>query len=126
MILSLQSETANAIDYFLNQWQALIYYCNNGVVEIDNNIVENALRTFRLGRKDFLFTGADSDGKRAASRYSLIGSCKFSGIDPEAYPRHVLTHIADHPSNRVDEQLPWNLYQSSYSSGVTAQSRTVE
>jgi transposase len=112
LTLSLQSETAKAINYFLNQWQALIYYCDDGVVEIDNNIVENALRTVSLGRKNFLFMGADSGGERAASMYSLIGTCKLGGIDPEAYLRHVLTHIADHPINRVDELLPWRVAAS--------------
>lgn len=60
-------------------------------------------------RKNFLFTGADSGGDRAAAMYSLIGSCKLGAIEPEAYLRHVLSHIADHPINRIDELLPWNL-----------------
>jgi hypothetical protein len=62
-----------------------------------------------LGRKNYLFAGADCGGERAAAIYSLIGTAKLSGIDPEAHLRYVLTHIADHPSNRVHELLPWNL-----------------
>ncbi len=104
-----QSETTKAINYMLNQWQALIYYCDDGLAEIDNNIAENALRGVALGRKNFLFAGADSGGERAAAMYSLIGSCKLNGIDPEAYLRHVLARIADHPVNRIDELLPWNV-----------------
>lgn len=109
LTLSTQSETTKAINYMLNQWQALIYYCDDGLAEIDNNIAENALRGVALGRKNFLFAGADSSGERAAAMYSLIGSCKLNGIDPEAYLRHVLARIADHPVNRIDELLPWNV-----------------
>jgi transposase/BMFP domain-containing protein YqiC len=97
LTLSTQSDTTKAINYMLNQWQALVYYCDDGVAEIDNNIAENALRTCCLGRKNYLFLGADSGGDRAATMYSLIVSAKLNGIDPQAYLRHVLTHIADYP-----------------------------
>lgn len=109
LTLSTQSDTTKAINYMLNQWQALVYYCDDGIAEIDNNIAENALRGCCLGRKNFLFLGADSGGERAAAMYSLIGSARMNGLDPEAYLRHVFTYIADHPINRIDELLPWNV-----------------
>jgi transposase len=109
LTLSTQSDTTKAINYMLNQWHALVYYCEDGIAEIDNNIAENALRGCCLGRKNFLFMGADSGGERAAAMYSLIGSARLNGIDAQAYLRHVLTHIADHPVNRVRELLPWNV-----------------
>jgi transposase len=62
-----------------------------------------------LGRKNYLFAGSDAGGERAAALYSLIGSAKLNGVDPEAYLRHVLTRIADHPINRIAELLPWNV-----------------
>ncbi len=107
--LSAKSDTTRAINYALNQWQALLLYCEQGVAEIDNNAAERALRSVALGRKNFLFMGADSGGERAAAMYTLIGTAKLNGIDPQAYLRHVLTHIADHPINRIDELLPWNV-----------------
>lgn len=109
LTLSTQSDTTKAINYLLNQWQALVYYCDDGLAEIDNNIAENALRGVALGRKNFMFLGADSGGERAAAMYSLIGSAKLNGLDPQAYLRHVLTCIADHPVNRIGELLPWNV-----------------
>lgn len=107
--LSTKSDTTRAINYTLNQWQVLLLYCDDGIAEIDNNAAERALRSVALGRKNFLFMGADSGGERAAAMYTLIGTAKLNGIDPEAYLRHVLTHIADHPINRINELLPWNL-----------------
>lgn len=62
-----------------------------------------------LGRKNYLFAGSDSGGERAAAIYSLIGSAKLNGVDPEAYLYHVLSRIADHPVNRIAELLPWKL-----------------
>ncbi len=107
--LSAKSDTTKAINYALNQWQALLLHCEHGVAEIDNNAAERALRSVALGRKNFLFMGADSGGERAAAMYALIGTAKLNSIDPEAYLRHVLTHIAEHPINRIDELLPWNV-----------------
>jgi hypothetical protein len=62
-----------------------------------------------LGRKNFLFCGSDAGGERAAAMYSLIGTAKLNGLDPEAYLRHVIERIADHPINRIGELLPWTL-----------------
>jgi transposase len=107
--LSAKSELAKAIRYSLNQWDALVLYCEDGRVEISNALAENALRCVALGRKNFLFCGSDSGGERAAAMYSLIGTCKLNGINPRAYLEYVLTHIADHPINRIDELLPWNV-----------------
>lgn len=76
---------------------------------IDNNAAERALRSVAVGRKNYLFLGSDAGGERAATLYSLLGTAKLNGINPEAYLRHVLSVIADHPVNRVDELLPWRV-----------------
>jgi hypothetical protein len=107
--LSKKSELAKAIRYALSNWVALTRYCEDGRLEVDNNAAERALRAVALGRKNYLFAGADCGGERAAAIYSLIGTAKLNEIDPEAYLRHVLECIAEHPINRIDELLPWRL-----------------
>lgn len=87
----------------------MLYYWEDGRAEIDNNLAKNALRSVALGRKNFMFLGADSDGERAAAFYSLIVSARLNRIDPQAYLLHVFTYIADYPVNRVAELLPWNV-----------------
>lgn len=106
--LSVHAEMAKAFGYMLKQWDALNEYCRNGQVEIDNNIGENALRTVAVGRKNYLFFGSDNGGEAAAIIYSLLGTCKLNGVEPEGWLREVIGKINDWPSNRVDELLPWN------------------
>jgi transposase len=81
----------------------------DGTLEIDNNAAERALRVVALGRKNFLFADSDAGGERAAAIYSLLGSAKLNGLDPEIYLQHVLERIADHSISRINELLPWNL-----------------
>jgi len=111
-MVSKKSEIAAAIRYALGRWRALLRYCEDGRIEIDNNSAERALRAVALGRKNYLFAGSDSGGERAAAIYSLTGTAKLNGLDPEAYLREVLQRIADHPINRIEELLPWNLVAS--------------
>jgi len=107
--LSTKSDTTKAIRYALKRWDELMRFCSDGHLEIDNNAAERSLRAVVLGRKNYLFAGSDAGGERAAAIYGLIGTAKLNGLNPEAYLREVLSRIADHPINRIEELLPWNL-----------------
>jgi transposase len=107
--LSRKSDTAVAIRYALSRWRALTRYLDDGSIEMDNSAAERALRTVALGRKNYLFAGSDAGGESAAAIYTLLGTAKLNGFDPELYLRHVLERVADHPINRIYELLPWNL-----------------
>lgn len=78
----MNSDTAAAIQYALNLWPALLRYCDDGAIEIDNSAAERALRGVAIGRRNYLFAGADSGGERAAPTSSLIGSAKLNGVAP--------------------------------------------
>ena len=107
--LSQKSDTTAAVKYALVRWEALTRYAEDGGLEIDNNAAERALRAVALGRKNYLFAGSDKGGERAAVLYSLIGTAKLNGIDPESYLRDVLSRLPDHPITRIEELLPWNV-----------------
>ena len=82
-------------------------YLDHGCLEADNNGAERALKPVALGRKNFLFVGSQGGGKSAAIAYTLIGSAKLNGVDPQAWLTEVLGRIADHKITRIDELLPW-------------------
>jgi len=107
--LSRKSDNAAAIHYALARWDALMRYCDDGRIEIDNSAAERALRAVAVGRRNYLFAGSDAGGERAAVFYSLVGTAKLNGLDPEAYLREVFERIADHPVNRIEELLPWHI-----------------
>jgi len=104
-----RSDLASAIRYTQSRWDALMRYVDDGRLEISNNAAENAIRPLKLGAKNWLFLGSNAGGERAAIFYTLIRSAKLNGLEPEAYLRQMLARIGEHPINRLDELLPWNI-----------------
>ena len=105
--VSAKSPMALAIGYSLGHWTALTNFVDDGRIDAHNNTAERALRGVAIGRKNYLHVGSDAGGHTAAVMYTLLGTVKLNGINPQRYLRHVLERIADHPSNRIDELLPW-------------------
>ena len=114
------STLAGAFNYAFNNWDALQRYTQDGRLEIDNNIAERSVRSVGVGRKNYLFFGSDTGGDRAAIIYSLIETCKLNHIDPQRYLHYVLERIAEHPINRIEELLPWNLVEQLQQPAQTA------
>jgi transposase len=106
--ISRKSSLAGAIRYSLARWPALCRFTEDGRLEMTNNAAERAIRPLALGRKNYLFAGSDSGGRRAALIYTIVQTATLNGLDPEAYLRDVLARIADHPINRIDALLPWH------------------
>jgi transposase len=92
-----------ALDYLLNLWPLLGVYLDDGRVEIDNNLVENAIRPTALGKKNWLFIGEAEAGERSAILYTIVECCRRRGLDPYAYLRHVLTRLPFATNWQIDE-----------------------
>jgi transposase len=105
--VSAKSPMALAIGYSLSNWTALTNFVGDGRMDAHNNTAERALRGVAIGRKNYLHLGSDAGGHTAAVIYTLLGTAKLNGINPQRYLHYVLERIADHPSNRIDELLPW-------------------
>jgi transposase len=101
-----QSLVGIAIDYALGQWRTLDIYLGDGRVEIDNNLVENAIRPTALGKKNWLFMGDADAGERGAIIYTVIESCRRRGIDPYAYLKDVLTRLPRMTNHQIPEVIP--------------------
>jgi len=103
-----KSTMGKALSYFIDEYQALTGYLRNGRFEIDNNLVENAIRPTAVGRKRWLFIGHPDAGWRSAVIYSIIVSCRRRGINPQDYLTDVLRRLPEHKINRIEELLPGN------------------
>ena len=101
-----QSLLGMAIDYALGQWRTLEIYLADGRVEIDNNLVENAIRPTAIGKKNWLFVGEADAGQRSAMIYTLIESCRRRGLDPYSYLREVLTRLPNMTNHQIPEVTP--------------------
>jgi len=98
--------TAKAIDYTLRRWVSLIRYAETVHLPIDNNAVENAIRPIALGKKNWLFTGSERAGIRAAAIQSLLGTAKLNGLNPAQWLADTLEKLPTWPYSRIDELLP--------------------
>jgi transposase len=102
-----KSPIRQAIEYTLSNWTALCRYIESGILAVDNNAAENALRGICLGRRNWLFCGSDRGGRAAAIHFSFIASCNRHGLDPWAYLRDVLTRLpALLPANNPETLRP--------------------
>jgi transposase len=98
-----------ALNYTISRWDSLLNYLYDGSLEIDNNLVENAIRPNALGRKNYLFAGSHDGAKRAAIFYSFFGTCKKNNVNPYLWLKKVLEVIPEYPANRIADLLPQNL-----------------
>jgi len=103
-----KSKIGEAVNYALNRWKYMERYLDDGVLEIDNNLVENAIRPVAIGRKNYLFAGSPQGAKWAAIIYSLLASAANCGHNPSEYLKDVLMRLPDQPMNYLDELLPVN------------------
>jgi transposase len=96
-----RSKLGEAINYALNQWEPFTRYLEEGKLEIDNNLVENAIRPAKLGLKNYLFIGSAEAGSTTALIYTLLANCKAHDLDPEVYLAEVIKRL---PANPTDEE----------------------
>jgi transposase len=95
-----------AIHYTLDQWESLEVYLQDPLIEIDNNLVENAIRPTALGKKNWLFFGDAHAGERGAVIYSIIESCRRHGVEPYSYLRDVLTRLPSMTNRQIKDIVP--------------------
>ena len=117
------SPLGKAITYATNQWPALNTFLEFGLLPMDNNVAERALRAPVVGRKNWMFAGSEDGARRAATLFSLVASCRLHGVDPWAYfddvLRRVQRRVQTHPAKRVIELTPkvWAEARKQYSAG---------
>ena len=105
-----QSLLGKAIAYLQSEWPRLVVYLQDGRLNIDNNLVENAIRPFALGRKNWLFSQSVEGANASAAMYSLIETARANGLNTYTYLKHVFTELPGliEQAASLDELMPWN------------------
>jgi transposase len=101
-----KSPIGMAFEYCANRWISLQNYLKDGMLEIDSNLIENAIRPLALGRKNYLFAGNHDAAENIAMFYSFFGTCKKNDIDPQKWLTHVIKNINDTKASQLKELLP--------------------
>lgn len=104
-----KSPMGKATAYCIERWDNLLAYLNDGSLEIDNNLAENAIRPIALGRKNYLFAGSERGAQRAAMFYSFFGTCRKNNVNPFIWLKKVLQIIPSYKVNQLTDLLPQNL-----------------
>ena len=102
------SPLGKAVSYTLKRWEKLCIYTRDGVLQIDNNLVENSIRPIALGRKNYLFAGSHERAQDAAILYSLFATCRLHNINPEMWLTHLLENINSTSKENLHILLPQN------------------
>ncbi len=103
-----QSAIGKAIGYALTRWEKIMLYAQDGILQIDNNLIENQIRPVAVGRKNYLFCGSHESAQRAAIIYSLLGTCKLHNINPQNWLNDVLIKLPSRKANNIEDLLPQN------------------
>lgn len=103
-----KSAIGKAMAYSIARWDYLLNYLKDGYLEIDNNLIENAIRPNALGRKNYLFAGSHNGAQRAAMMYSFFGTCKMNNIDPYQWLKQILQQIPETKISQLNQLLPYN------------------
>src|SRR5208337_4150260 len=101
-----QGLLGQAIDYAMKRWEALTRFVDDGVLEIDNNLIENSIRPSALGKRNWLFVGHPEAGERSAVIYTLLGSCRRHGVNPFDYLKDLFTRLPAAKITRINEFTP--------------------
>ena len=101
-----KSPIGKAMTYYINQYPKLEAIFEDGRIELDNNLIENAIRPMAIGRKNYLFCGSHDAAQNAAMLYSFFGSCKMQNINPREWLKDTLEQIPDHSIQKLEELLP--------------------
>src|SRR5690606_11004817 len=103
-----KSSIGMAIAYTMKRWEELTNYLMDGMLEIDNNAIENKIRPIALGRKNYLFAGSHDAAQRAAMIYSFFAMCKIEEVNPQQWLKYVFDNIMDTNIQKIHELLPNN------------------